>query len=271
MAFYFSERGFVFEHRQEKSGVLTAQATTEHIHADSYELMYVVSRGIFYSIEGRQHPIEPHTMIVIHPGEKHRVTVARGSSINWYMIRFPINDPPAHLLDMLDMLGNIYNVPGTRIAEEFERMDVYSREIMSRQIINVLIHQLGIILNYACNIVGMHRVASAQTGGSKNALFYINEHLTSIHTVSDICSNLHLSPSTLQKIVEAETGMSVMTYVRQQKCKLAHTLLMRGNPATDVAKQCGFGNYSTFYRVYVAEFGTMPSGTLQKKEDGLKV
>lgn len=270
MAFYFSSRGFVFEHRQEKNGALSAQATAEHIHADGYEMMYVISRGLFFSIEGIQHAIEPHTMIVVHPGEKHRISIARKSSINWYMVRFPNSDPPAHLLDMLDKLGNIYHVPGTRIAEEFERMDVYSCEIMNRQIINVLIHQLGIILNYACNIIGMHRLASAQADSRKNALFYINEHLTSIHAVSDICGNLHLSPSTLQKIVEAETGMSVMTYVRQQKCKLAHTLLMRGTPATDVAKQCGFGNYSTFYRVYVAEFGTMPSGTLQKKENGLR-
>lgn len=46
-----------------------------------------------------------------------------------------------------------------------------------------------------------------------------------------------------------------MSYVRTQKCILAQELLTRGEPATSCYLDCGFNDYSSFYRSYLKVFG----------------
>ncbi|MBR6103190.1 MAG: helix-turn-helix domain-containing protein, partial [Ruminococcus sp.] len=41
---------------------------------------------------------------------------------------------------------------------------------------------------------------------------------------------------------------------------LAKELLQRGMGAKKAAEECGFGDYSVFYKAYVKRFGEKPSG-----------
>ena len=68
-----------------------------------------------------------------------------------------------------------------------------------------------------------------------------------------------MSRSTVQKHISDYMQTPIMSYVRTQKCLLARQLLQEGHSATEACMQCGFQDYSTFYRAYCNEFGISPS------------
>jgi AraC-like DNA-binding protein len=45
----------------------------------------------------------------------------------------------------------------------------------------------------------------------------------------------------------------------EKRLLLAQKLLSAGEKATAVCEQCGFGDYTTFYRNYTSFFGQLPS------------
>ena len=76
--------------------------------------------------------------------------------------------------------------------------------------------------------------------------------------IEDLCKALHMSRSTIQKIFSDQLHTPIMSYIRVQKIMLAHTMLHDGVNANDTAIQCGFRDYSSFYRAYMKIYKHAP-------------
>ena len=87
---------------------------------------------------------------------------------------------------------------------------------------------------------------------------FINENLTKIQCAEDITNALFFSESYLRAIFKREMGISVMQYVRNKKLLLADRMLRSGKKPTEIYAECGFLNYSSFYRAYLSHFRTSP-------------
>ena len=57
-----------------------------------------------------------------------------------------------------------------------------------------------------------------------------------------------------------------MTYITSKRIGMAQRLLQAGEPATEVAYQVGFHNYSSFYRAYCKQVGEPPSHRRAKEQ-----
>ena len=256
MAFLVEEDGLLFSHAD---GPLPRDPPCR---LPCHEWIYLVSGDAECAVDYRVSAVKPHTLILLRPGQLRRLLPRSGKPVNRYVLRFPEEAVPPPARSAFQGLGSQYVVPGTLISEEIQRMDFYVADLPADRIGDALRHQLSLLIHFACNFIANRQRAVPAVTSCGQLIEYIDAHLTGIRSLSDISLGVHLSPSSIQKMIRSELHKPVMTYVREQKCLLARNHLLKGFPAGDVCMQCGFSSYPTFYRAYLRTFGVPPSGDL---------
>ena len=118
-------------------------------------------------------------------------------------------------------------------------------------------------------------LANVKKGGSRtqtaedlhpitaNAIRYISENLSSPCSITEVAKALHVSPSYLSHVFKTDMHVSLYKYVLEKKLFTAHEKILNSMNATVAAIECGFGDYSGFYRQYKKMFGSSPSNFKQ--------
>lgn len=97
-------------------------------------------------------------------------------------------------------------------------------------------------------------------------LSYVNEHLTTINGIEQIAEKFFFSKSYISHVFKDEMKVGIMHYIRDKKILLADSMLKAGKRPIDVAKECGYDNYISFYRLYTAHFKRSPSSVKSSKQ-----
>ena len=93
----------------------------------------------------------------------------------------------------------------------------------------------------------------------RKAIQHINRNLgnrLSIEDIADVCS---ISPSSLSHIFKKEMYISLHQFIVKKRLIEAHRRICAGTSATVAAMECGFRDYSGFYKQYKKAFGRLPS------------
>ena len=90
-------------------------------------------------------------------------------------------------------------------------------------------------------------------------LDYINENLFRIQSIDQVARELFLSPSHLYAHFRKTLRKSPKNYILEKRLLAAQRKIRNGEKPTDVCWECGFREYSTFYRNFVSYFGYSPS------------
>ena len=94
---------------------------------------------------------------------------------------------------------------------------------------------------------------------------YINKNFTTKFTIETMATKLGLSPSTLFHEFKKAVGISIHQFVTEKRLVYAQKLLFENNMATKIYADCGFNDYSSFYKAYQKMFGHPPSSDNPKK------
>lgn len=78
-------------------------------------------------------------------------------------------------------------------------------------------------------------------------------------TVAELAKELNVSISTLTQTFKRDMNISVYQYILRKKLTMAQQRIREGESATTAALQCGFNDYSGFYKQYKKMFGVSPS------------
>ncbi len=78
-------------------------------------------------------------------------------------------------------------------------------------------------------------------------------------SVEGLARNLNVSSSTLSHTFRKELHISVYRYIQKKRLAMAAQRLELGELAATVCAECGFRDYSNFYRQYKKEYGCSPS------------
>ena len=91
------------------------------------------------------------------------------------------------------------------------------------------------------------------------ALSYIGENLYTIRDISEVADAVFVTESYLYRLFKRELFKSPKKYITEKRLLLAQNGLKKGKRPTEVAAECGFEDYTTFYRNYTELFGKSPS------------
>jgi AraC-like DNA-binding protein len=89
-------------------------------------------------------------------------------------------------------------------------------------------------------------------------LRYLNKNIDKQISLNDICQTYYISKSQLCRIFRNCTGVTVKQYLTVKRLVKAKQLIDTGEQPTHIYNQCGFSDYSSFYRAYSKYYGHSP-------------
>ena len=94
---------------------------------------------------------------------------------------------------------------------------------------------------------------------TNKAIKYINLKISENISVTDIANDLNVSASYLRHTFKKDMNISIYKYILEKKLIIANQKIDSGETATKAALDCGFNDYSGFYRQFKKMFGKPPS------------
>lgn len=98
---------------------------------------------------------------------------------------------------------------------------------------------------------------------------FIEERYTSVIHVEDIAKEMCISTPTLFQYFKNELGVSVHKYITEKRMIYARKLIYQGGNPTKIYKECGFSDYSSFYKAYKKMFLKSPADDKMLSEESM--
>ena len=215
--------------------------------------------------------MQPGDLLLINPLELHRPMIHPDSPayeriVLWinkaYLEQLEPGSGLSRCFD-LSLPNRLCPVDGERPALQSLMQELtqeyYSRDFGSRLCVQGLFLQLMVKLNR----LALHTESAQAPSDSvsplvQNAIGYIRERISSPLSLEEIANSLYVSKYHLAHSFRKETGVSLYRYILLRRLLLARQQLAMGYGAGQVCQNCGFADYTSFYRAFKAEYGISP-------------
>ena len=252
----------------------TQKNFTFHYH-DFNKILIFLQGDVSYTIEGKSYDLKPFDVVLVRAGELHRPVIHSDSTYERiilylspdFIAQYAGKD---YTLDQCFELAaranaHVLRIPyfkGSSIYHTLKAMEAsyahpeeYAQELSQR----LLFLQFMIFLNRAAL---SHNLEFLETSTSNtkilDCLEYINTHLQEPVTADTLADKFYVSKYYLMHSFKQETGRSIGSYITTKRLLLAREYINGGMPATQACYECGFHNYSTFFRAWKKCFGSSP-------------
>lgn len=242
-------------------------------HHDFYECFLFLSGDFTYLIEGKSYQLKPGDIVLVNSKELHQAYV-NSTDTAYERIVLWIN--PAFLRQLSTETTDL-----TRCFESSNRKNVLRMDLEWQQNIRMLMNKLiamerfqGIgrellssayiteLMVYMNNLSFNENVRldveAKKSIQIDHVLDYINSHIDEDITIDELSNISYLSKFHLSREFKRHTGTTLHRYIIQKKLITAKELILRDLPITHVYEQCGFGDYSNFFRAFKNEYGMTP-------------
>ena len=265
MAEFFSYRDEDIDMHYSRDGKPVPSDFKMHTH-ESYELYYFAGGNGIYRVEGTPYPLEEGDILIMRPAEAHYIDITDNKpytrlSVNFKANLFSYIDPDGKLLAPFN--GRKIGTFNRYRAENF-KSDAYSvfiKNIMTdspdRRVQTIT--NLLPLLNEMSLAFGSVTETEINKSLDSRIISYINRHISEDITLDAICEKFYISKTHLCRIFKKATASTVGEYITVKRLVNARQLILSGTPPTKAYLQCGFRDYSVFYRAYKKKYGISPS------------
>ncbi|MBR2048185.1 MAG: helix-turn-helix domain-containing protein [Oscillospiraceae bacterium] len=250
-------------------------------HHDFYEVNLFLKGEVDYSIENRIYHATPGDMLLISPNELHQPifeeqqpafermvlwvdrayltqTASFGHALSRCFDRAAergsnLLRPDQQMLGLMVML--LENILTERQSEE------YAHDLLA----DTCLLQFLVMLNRLEERSSQHPAFRERSGSVVGrVLSYINDHYREELSLDLLANRFFISKYHLSREFNRLVGTSVYRYIIQKRLVMAKQMLSEGISSSEAYQQCGFGDYSSFYRAFRAEYGISPKEYVDK-------
>jgi AraC-like DNA-binding protein/quercetin dioxygenase-like cupin family protein len=238
-----------------------------HTHAKA-ELYYFVGGGGVFHIEGTDYPLHSGDLLLMQSAESHYIELDKSQPYERKVLHFNLDvlkaiDPSGYLqrpfLNRQPGKQNLYRA-GSFHGGSCEH---YFHTMMNPSPDPRVSIFAGLIplLCELCRLQSApeQAVEPVQDSVGYRIIQYLNGNLDAHISLDDICQKFYISKSQLCRIFREATGVTVKQYLNAKRLVRAKQRIDAGELPTHVYLQCGFNDYSSFYRAYVKYYGTAPT------------
>ena len=260
---------------------------TPHSH-DFYEIYFPRTEGVSYVIEGRRYRLGPGMLVMIAPGEVHYSDVSEPGLM---VERFVLWLTPGFVESLTGLLPRIRNLVSqdtrgrnliTPDPETYELMIGLLFSLLHEKQLNDLDSASLNRLVMAQLLIHISRAFSAAASGlpKRNGqrykeimgvYDYISAHLKDTLSVTELAELFFMDKNTLTRQFKRITGMTPAECIRRKRLDAAYTMISHGAGVTESCHECGFSDYSAFYRAFLQTYGVSPSACAARAQSGVKL
>ncbi len=268
----FREKDYMYSYNKMKP-----RAFSTHLH-NYYEFLYFARGDAAYVVEGNEYKAEDGDLFITCPGELHSIAFKSDRDYERHFIQISEELLAGEECDMLKLLRNKAFGKNNKISHLLTKGEV-ERYFQGVQYHVVNGGEEGKLLakTYIIQLIDkVNRLLYAPVEAEKEneriraAKEYINSHLTQRLTLDHLAEAVYTDKYYLSHLFKKECGMSITDYVSMQRVALAKKLITGGRSATEVFPECGFNDYSSFYRAFRKLSGKSPNEFFKDKKETKK-
>ena len=239
-----------------------------HAH-DFLELYYFLDGSVTYYIEDQVYDLCPGDLLIIPAGKMHRPVIANEHAayermVLWITPQYlqGIDSPAGDLQKNLQKVGEHgYCVPFRGDETVFVTALLKKLLYMQKNDTDPKFCA-GAVELYLWTIFRSYGVIDTthrnETQVIPQVIRYITEHFSEPLTLEDIAAEFFVSKSSLNRHFKAYTNSTVYAYIMALRLTHARRMLREGVPAVEAGRECGFSDYSTFYKAFKTQTGLSP-------------
>ena len=234
-----------------------------HIH-DTNEIFCLVKGDVGYIVEGRRYKLYPGTILLMRSSESHKLIVNSSAEYERYVINFSS--------DFLLQNGFDSSILSPLINRELGQKNRYSSKDFQNLSPTIFFEKIEMegktvspkcaVLSNLSSLLSALNIAFLKKSNRDNdeggIIAFVNENLTSNLSVEEIARFAHLSPSQLSRVFKKLSGTSVHEYILSKRLILFQEKIKSGTGVIEASTECGFKDYSAFFRLYKKRFGVSP-------------
>lgn len=230
-----------------------------------HEILYFLGESATFLTKNEKLPLEKEVLLLIPKESYHQFEIPEQDLYERCVLNFSDIQELSELISSVMTDIRILPNPSPEIRSLFSRLiqsfslpfSDAERELLLSAVFSELLLELKLCAkNTAYPIRTEH-----QNPIIAEALRWIEGNYHKQTTLHELAKTLRISPSSLSHAFAKDLGTSVYHYITEYRLIAAHNLISRGIPPTVAYLQCGWSDYSSFYRAYKKMFRTKPSET----------
>ena len=250
---YVNDEWIIYKHAKGTS------AAPEREFHDYHEILLFIGGKTTFLSEEKQIPLSPFQIVVIPKKTYHQFI--NKSDEEYHRCVFSFYDIP-EIEELIEECMHSIRVieAGDDHKQLFHKMNEIMESNGSDKEKRILMHALlTLVLNEVAHDHSTVKEGSELSETTSKSIEIINANLCNKISVSELSKKLNVSVSTLTQTFKKDMNISVYRYILTKKLILAKQKIKDGESATAAAVQCGFHDYSGFYKQYKKMFGVPPS------------
>ncbi len=244
-------------------------------HHDFYEIYFLISGDVTYTIESRQYRVMPGDLLLISPQELHQVCIRPEMSdyerfVLWVdpqllgRISTAQSDLTRHLGPDRLRRGNLLRLKPEdsghiqKLLEQLWREsenDGYGSDLLRQSVLTQL---LVTINRLAADPGDQFEEVTHSSRAVSTVVDYVNQHYSEPLSLDMLSELVYVSKYHLSHEFNRQVGTSVYRYIQKKRLLIARQLLAQGKRPNEVYSSCGFADYAGFYRAFRAEYAISP-------------
>ncbi len=273
--FHYKDSDFFLFHLKEDIPI--PDEFTPNTHPQRAELLCFISGKCKYKIEDGIFALHPGDLILIPPNAIHQIEVDPSVPYERICINFrpevlsPFDSNGALLQPFSDR--SIYGRKVFRVSD-FEQFVCAERfydmmEPTPDRHTTILANMILIMQKISMVYLSTDQSETAYVNTEQELINYINRHLEQELTTDTLCKQFYLSRAQLCRIFKGATGTSVGKFITAKRMVKAQKMIVQGYKPSSVFHECGYQNYSSFFRAYCKFFGHSPKEDARNSATGI--
>ena len=258
-----------------------------HQH-DFYDIFCLLNDRVDYIVDGLRYSLEPGSVMLIAPGQIHRIDVPGPVRDIDRFVLWVSQDYAKSLIEMLPRIH--YALNGEIRGQNLIQLDGETQALM-RQLFYALHRHAGqpgtdnaflcrniisqLLIYCGQSICNNRHISGLKIDPRYHEIIQIYEHIA-LHfredlSVTDLARQFFMDKNTLTRQFKRQVGMTPGECIRCYRLEAVRRLIVQGTPAQEACITCGFSDYSAFYRAFRHVYGLSPRdyAARQHGEDAL--
>lgn len=236
-----------------------AQNFPLHAH-DFFEVEVVLYGTATQRINGKEYYLQKGSVTVLSPSDFHEVYIEKEDSL--LVWNFALDDTVISIgkLEVLFSSGGI-----CRVLNEKDLIKVDTvMTLLEQETDNI--GAIKLLTEYLLSVLIGNKREFNQISPISKAIMYIETHFRENPSLSDVASQVGLSPVYFGNLFKTTTGQSYIDYINAKKVRCAAMLLESGFSVAETCFSSGFGSLSGFLYTFKKVKGISPKEYKQNKK-----